>query len=91
MQNTVNYNLKKPDLTDNVKISDINENMDAIDNELKNISTQSTTNESNITDLAGAGRTTETIKQNANNIDSLAGIGRTTETVKQNKDDISAL
>jgi len=31
MQHTQNLNLKKPDLTDNVLISDLNENMDVLD------------------------------------------------------------
>ncbi|WP_312130574.1 hypothetical protein [Lysinibacillus capsici] len=31
MKHTENLNLKKPDLTDNILISDINENMDALD------------------------------------------------------------
>lgn len=35
MNNTTNYNLKKPETTDNVKIQDINDNMDAIDTQLK--------------------------------------------------------
>jgi len=35
MQYTANYNLKKPDLTDNVKVSDLNENADVIDAALK--------------------------------------------------------
>ncbi len=35
MQTTTNYGLKKPDLTDNVKISDLNENADVIDAALK--------------------------------------------------------
>ena len=39
-------------------------------------------------DLGGAGRTTETIKDNQDDIVDLAGSGRTTETVKQNADDI---
>lgn len=50
------------------------------------------------TDLAGVGRTTETVKGNADDIgtvdgrvDSLAGAGHTTETVKQNADDIAGL
>ena len=35
MQTTTNYGLKKPDLTDNVKVSDLNENADIIDTQLK--------------------------------------------------------
>jgi hypothetical protein len=42
-------------------------------------------------DLAGAGRTTETIKDNADGITDLAGAGRTTETVKSNADYIADL
>lgn len=38
--------------------------------------------------LAGAGRTTETIKQNADDVIDLAGVGRVAETVKDNADDI---
>ena len=34
MQNTINYNLKKPDYTDFADIQDINDNMDKIDEEL---------------------------------------------------------
>jgi peptidoglycan/xylan/chitin deacetylase (PgdA/CDA1 family) len=43
----------------------------------------------NITDLAGTGRTTETVKGNADDISDLAGVGRTTETVKTNADNIA--
>lgn len=35
--NTTNYNLIKPDLTDNVDIDDINDNMDTIDTTMKSI------------------------------------------------------
>ena len=42
------------------------------------------TNTTAITGLAGTGRTTETVKDNADNILDLAGTGRTTETVKAN-------
>ncbi|WP_156456469.1 hypothetical protein [Abyssisolibacter fermentans] len=35
MQETINYKLKKPDVTDNVNINDINTNMDVIDEEIK--------------------------------------------------------
>jgi len=35
MQETTNYGLKKPDLTDNVKVSDLNDNADVIDAALK--------------------------------------------------------
>jgi len=42
-------------------------------------------------EIAGAGRTTETVKDNQDDIIDLAGAGRTTETVKQNQDDIDAL
>ena len=34
MQRTTNYNLKKPDRTDAALIEDINDNMDALDEEL---------------------------------------------------------
>jgi len=44
-----------------------------------------------IDDVAGAGRTTETVKANKDAIDNLAGSGRTTETVKANKDAIDNL
>lgn len=44
-----------------------------------------------IDDLAGAGRTTETVKGNADDIAGIAGAGRTAETVKQNADDIGSL
>lgn len=36
MQSTTNYNLNKPENTDEIKISDLNENFDKIDTELKN-------------------------------------------------------
>ncbi len=42
-----------------------------------------------IADLAGSGRTTETVKKNADDITDLAGTGRTTETVKGNADAIA--
>lgn len=35
MQETTNYKFKKPDVTDNVNINDINTNMDVIDEEIK--------------------------------------------------------
>ncbi len=35
MQSTTNYNLNKPENTDEIKISDLNENFDKIDTELK--------------------------------------------------------
>lgn len=35
MQNTTNYNLKKPELTDYVNINDLNDNADIIDAKLK--------------------------------------------------------
>ncbi|OPX87013.1 MAG: hypothetical protein A4E53_02668 [Pelotomaculum sp. PtaB.Bin104] len=35
MQTTTNYGLKKPELTDNVKVSDLNDNADAIDAQMK--------------------------------------------------------
>lgn len=37
MKNTVNYNLNKPDITDNVDIVILNVNMDTIDAEIKKI------------------------------------------------------
>ena len=42
-----------------------------------------------VTHLAGVGRTTETVKDNADDIAGLAGAGRTVETVKDNADDIA--
>lgn len=42
-----------------------------------------------VLDLAGGGRTTETIKGNADDIANVEGVGRTTETVKGNADDIA--
>ena len=39
MTYTTNYNLKKPDTTDLVKVSDLNDNADKIDNALKNNAT----------------------------------------------------
>jgi hypothetical protein len=36
--NTTNYNLIKPDLTDNVDIGDINANMDTLDTTIKSVS-----------------------------------------------------
>ena len=47
-----------------------------------------TETENAIQELAGAGRSSETIKQNQDDIDDLAGAGRTTETVKDNADDL---
>jgi hypothetical protein len=44
---------------------------------------------SDIADLAGDGRTTETVKGNADAIADLAGDGRTVETVKGNADSIT--
>lgn len=41
-----------------------------------------------IADLAGVGRTTETVKDNQDDVVDLAGVGRTTETVKDNQDDV---
>lgn len=40
MQSTTNYNLNKPENTDEIKISDLNENFDKIDTELKNVSNE---------------------------------------------------
>ena len=37
MKYTENINLKKPDITDNVKISDINENMDIVDGKINGL------------------------------------------------------
>lgn len=42
MQYTTSLNLKKPESTDNVKISDINENMDLIDAQLAQMECRST-------------------------------------------------
>ena len=53
------------------------------------LNSQMTTANTDITDLAGVGRTTETVKGNADDISDLAGVGRTTETVKANADDIA--
>lgn len=39
MQKTTNYNLNKPDLTDYVDVTDLNENMDIIDEAIKNLET----------------------------------------------------
>ncbi|PEB56252.1 hypothetical protein CON65_15965 [Bacillus pseudomycoides] len=35
MKNTLNYNLKKPDLEDYVNVADLNDNMDIVDGEIK--------------------------------------------------------
>ncbi|QJD81711.1 hypothetical protein [Cohnella herbarum] len=43
-----------------------------------------------VVDLAGAGRTTQTVKGNTDAISNLAGAGRTTETVKGNADALAA-
>ena len=40
MQSTTNYNLNKPENTDEIKISDLNENFDKIDTELKNVNNE---------------------------------------------------
>lgn len=58
LQNTTNYNLKKPDGTDNYNIEHQNDNMDIIDAEMK-------ANSDKIDNLAGTGRTIETVKGNA--------------------------
>lgn len=41
--NTTYYNLIKPDLTDNVDIDDINDNMDIIDSALNTLATTTPT------------------------------------------------
>ena len=46
---------------------------------------------SNVTNLAGTGRTNETVKANTDAITNLAGTGRTTETVKTNADNIATI
>ncbi len=45
--------------------------------------------EAALQEIAGAGRTTQTVKENADAIIDLAGAGRTTETVKANADAIA--
>lgn len=79
MDQTTNYNLKKPGTNDNIDIGIINDNMDAVDTQLK-------TNEDNIANLgeelnnlAGEGRTTETVKENA---DAIARIGQQINNLK---------
>lgn len=67
MENTLNYNLKKPKPTDKVKIQDINENMDIIDVEINKKAEKA-----QINSLAGTGRTTETVKKNADDIGNLS-------------------
>jgi len=74
MQSTTNYGLKKPELTDNVKISDFNENADIVDTQLKARADAQTAHvaaadphtqyalDTDLSNLAGAGRTTETVK-----------------------------
>ena len=44
-----------------------------------------------INNLAGAGRTNETVKGNADNLEDLAGAGRTNETVKGNADTLATM
>jgi microcystin-dependent protein len=63
------------------------ENLEAVLAELGGLGAQL---EEDLEDLAGEGRTTETVKDNADDIGNLAGAGRTTETVKQNADAITA-
>lgn len=52
MKYTTNYNLKKPEATDLVSISDFNENADAVDVEIKALNTTSASLASAITDLS---------------------------------------
>lgn len=52
---------------------------------------QINTNTTSINNLAGSGRTTETVKGNSDAIVNLGGAGRTTETVKGNADAIAGL
>lgn len=51
MTETANYHLKKPDATDRVKISDINENMDKLDTELNGHKTSIDTINQTLTSL----------------------------------------
>ncbi|UZQ49871.1 hypothetical protein [Clostridium kluyveri] len=78
---TTNYNLIKPLGTENYDVENDNSNMDIIDAQLKtnadNITTKA--NDSDLTNLAGEGRTTETVKGNA------YAIANLTEEFNKNK------
>lgn len=76
MQKTTNYNLNKPDQTDNYNIAHQNQNMDIIDQELKTIA-----------DLVAEAETPTGAQEK---VDALAGIGNT-KTVKQLDDAIGDL
>lgn len=49
MNHTINYSLKKPDLTDKVNINDLNSNVDIIDEELKKVNESLTNSVSDLT------------------------------------------
>lgn len=52
MEYTTNLNLKKPATTDNVKISDINENMDTLDSNIKSINENMDTLDSSVKSIS---------------------------------------
>lgn len=87
MENTPNYNLKKPKPTDKINIQDINENMDIIDAEINKKAEQI-----DIDSLAGVGRTAETVKKNAEDIENLSeGMTELTTSLYQNTKEIEEL
>lgn len=53
MKETINYKLKKPDLTDYVNIGDLNENADIVDAELKKQSNEASNHKEDITSQEG--------------------------------------
>ena len=68
MEYTENYNLKKPDMNDTALISDINENMDIIDQKLKEAG-QNEQLQSDVTEIKG---TTEDIKTSIGSAEDLS-------------------
>lgn len=76
MTETTNYSLKKPDSSDRVLVSDLNENADRIDSELKNnadtiqtVSNKADENETAISELQSKSETAETDITNLKNKD----------------------
>ena len=53
MKETINYKLKKPDLTDYVNIGDLNENADIVDAELKKQSNEASNHKEDVTSQEG--------------------------------------
>lgn len=97
MQNTTNYNLNKPDNTDNYDVVHQNSNMEIIDGQMK-ANADSAIAAQNTADAAetptGAQTKADTAETNAKTYadtqdNDLAGVGRTTETVKGNADAVA--